>query len=75
MALGLNSFSIDTPQYLSGLTVLSGFFFEISLSDFQRIVPLMQEQIPNMNRFVYLVGSTRFAIFTDNEQVLYFNFH
>jgi hypothetical protein len=28
-----------------------------------------------MNRFVYLVGSTRLAIFTDNEQTLYFNFH
>ncbi|MDR0369648.1 MAG: hypothetical protein LBH96_03960 [Candidatus Peribacteria bacterium] len=34
----------------------------------------MEENIPNMNRFVYLAGSTRFAIFTDNEQVLYFNF-
>ena len=34
----------------------------------------MQEHIPNMNRFVYLVGSTRLAIFTDAQQVIYFNF-
>lgn len=34
----------------------------------------MQDNIPDMNRFVYLVGSTRLAIFTTNEQVIYFNF-
>jgi hypothetical protein len=75
MSLGRESFVIDTPQYLTGVTSLSGFFFEISLNDFQHIIPLMQEHVPNMNRFVYLVGSTRLAIFTDNEQTLYFNFH
>jgi hypothetical protein len=74
MNLGSESFIVDTPQYLTGTPNLSGFFHQINLNDFTNILPLIQENIPNMNRFVYLAGSTRFAIFTDNEQVLYLNF-
>lgn len=74
MNLGMESFTIDTPQYLTGTATLSGFFHQISLKDFSNIVPIIQENITNMNRFVYLAGSTRLAIFTNNEQVLYFNF-
>ena len=74
MRLGEGSFIVETPQYLTGTTSLSGFFFEISLSDFLHIIPLMQERIPNMHRLVYLVGSRRLAIFVDDGKVLYFNF-
>ena len=74
MTLGHDSFIVDTPQYLTGISTLSGFFYQVRLIDFIHIIPLIQEHVPNMNRFVYLAGSTRFAIFTDNGQTLYFNF-
>jgi hypothetical protein len=74
MQLGKESFVVDTPQYLTGITTLSGFFFEISIRNFTHLIAVMQQEIPNMNRFVYLAGSSRLAIFTDKEQTLYFNF-
>lgn len=64
---------IDTPQYLSGLQTLSGFFFEIPVSTFQKAIPLLQEKFPTMSRFVYLAGSSRVAIFTSQEQTFYLN--
>ncbi len=64
---------VDTPQYLSGITTLSGFFFEIPVSTFVKAIPLIQEQFPSMARFVYLAGSSRVAVFTDQEQVFYLN--
>jgi hypothetical protein len=72
--LGKESFVIDTPQYLTGTTSLSGFFFDISIKNFTNLIAIMQTELPTMNRFVYLAGSTRLAIFTENEQVIYFNF-
>jgi hypothetical protein len=73
MLLGSESFVVDTPKYLTGTTALSGFFFEISITDFMYLIETMQQEIPNMNRFVYLAGSKRLAIFTDDEQTIYFN--
>lgn len=66
--------TIETPMYLSGTSSLSGFFFEINLSDMVQILKLAHETFPDMKRFVYLAWSTRFAIFTSDEKVLYFNF-
>jgi hypothetical protein len=74
MQLGRDSFIVETPQYLTGTTSLNGFFFEISINNFTNLITVMQQEIPNMTRFVYLAGSSRLAIFTDNEQTLYFNF-
>lgn len=71
MALWNDVFAIDTPQYLSGIQTLSWFFFEIPLATFKKAIPLVQESFPNMVRFVYLAGSPRVAIFTEDEQVLY----
>ncbi|MDR2415991.1 MAG: hypothetical protein LBD75_05300 [Candidatus Peribacteria bacterium] len=73
MQLGTESFVVDTPQYLTGTTSLSGFFFEISVSDMVSLISLMQKEIPDMNRFVYLVGSKRFALFTQAGQTVYVN--
>lgn len=68
-------FTIETPMYLSWTTSLDGFFFELSLSNFMTIIPLAKEAFPNMKRFVYLAWSTRIAIFTADDKVLYFNFN
>ena len=73
MNLWRESFIIDTPQYLTGTTNLSGLFFEINVDTFTKIVPMIQEEIPNITRFVYLAGSSRIAIFNDNDQVIFFN--
>ncbi|MDR3168787.1 MAG: hypothetical protein LBU27_03360 [Candidatus Peribacteria bacterium] len=69
--LGAETFVVDTPQYLTGTTSLSGLFYEIPLETFLKIVPLIHEEIPNIVRFVYLAGSPRLALFTDNGQTLY----
>jgi len=74
MTLGHDSFIVETPQYLTGVSTLSGFFYQVRLADFVKIIPMIQEHVPNMSRLVYLAGSTRFAIFTDNGQTLYVNF-
>lgn len=67
--------TIETPQYLTGTNSLDGFFFEISLPEFLQIAKLAKKEFWNdMLRFVYLAGSTRFAIFTSDQKVLYFNF-
>ena len=61
-------------MYLSGTNSLSGFFFDVSLSDMVQILYLAHETFPDMKRFVYLAGSTRFAVFTSDDKTLYFNF-
>ena len=67
--------TIETPQYLSWTTSLEWFFFEISLEKMIQIAKLAKEEFwNNMLRFVYLTWSTRFAIFTSDYKVLYFNF-
>lgn len=68
-------FTIETPQYLTWTNSLDWFFFEISLAEFLQIASLAKEEFwNNMLRFVYLAWSTRFAIFTSDLKVLYFNF-
>ena len=67
-------FVIETPQYLSWTNNLDWFFFELSLNNLMEIVSLAQNDFPDMKRFVYLVWSTRIAIFTSDDKVLYFNF-
>ena len=66
--------TIETPMYLSGTNSLSGFFFDVSLSDMVQVLYLAHETFPDMKRFVYLAGSTRFAVFTSDDKTLYFNF-
>ena len=67
--------TIETPQYLSWTNNLEWLFFEISLPEMLQIAALAKEEFwNNMLRFVYLAGSTRFAIFTSDQKVLYFNF-
>lgn len=66
--------TIETPMYLSGTNSLSGFFFDVNLSDMIQILYLAHETFPDMKRFVYLAGSTRFAVFTSDDKTLYFNF-
>lgn len=66
--------TIETPMYLTGTNSLSGFFFDVSLPDMVQILYLAHETFPDMKRFVYLAGSTRFAIFTSDDKTLYFNF-
>ena len=68
-------FVVETPMYLSWTTNLDWFFFDLNLSDFMQITSLAKEEFWNtMKRFVYLAGSTRFAIFTTDDKTLYFNF-
>lgn len=68
-------FLIETPQYLTWSNDLNWFFFEISLEKIMNIISLAKEEFwNNMLRFVYLAGSTRFAIFTNDQKTLYFNF-
>ena len=67
--------TIETPQYLTWTTSLDWFFFDISLPEFIQIATLAKQEFwHNMLRFVYLAWSTRFAIFTSDYKVLYFNF-
>jgi hypothetical protein len=73
LLIGAETFVIDTPQYLTGTTSLSWFFYEIPLETFIKIVPLIHAEIPNIVRFVYLAGSPRLALFTDNGQTIYLN--
>ena len=68
-------FTVETPQYLTWTNNLDWFFFDINLSNMIKITSLAKEEFwSNMTRFVYLVWSTRFAIFTTDEKTLYFNF-
>ena len=67
-------FTIETPMYLSWIDSLNGFFFDVNLQNMMEILYLAHETFPDMKRFVYLAGSTRFAIFTSNDKTLYFNF-
>ena len=68
-------FTIESPQYLTWTNNLDWFFFEVSLSKMLQIASLAKEEFwNNMTRFVYLAGSTRFAIFTSDQKTLYFNF-
>ena len=68
-------FLIETPQYITWTTSLDWFFFEVSLAKMLEIVSLAKEEFwHNMLRFVYLAWSTRFAIFTNDQKTLYFNF-
>ena len=67
--------TIETPQYLTWTNNLDWLFFEISLPEMLQIAALAKEEFwNNILRFVYLAGSTRFAIFTSDRKVLYFNF-
>lgn len=67
--------TIETPQYLSWTNSLDWLFFEIRLAEMLQIAALAKEEFwNNMLRFVYLAGSTRFAIFTSDQKTLYFNF-
>ena len=67
--------TIETPQYLTWTHNLEWLFFEISLPEMLQIAALAKEEFwNNILRFVYLAGSTRFAIFTSDRKVLYFNF-
>lgn len=65
--LGQSAFVVDTPQYLSGTNSMSGFFYEVSYERYQKAIPLIKENFPDMKRFVYLVGSKNFMIFTDRK--------
>ena len=68
-------FLIETPQYLTWSNNLDWFFFEVSLTEFMQIISLAKNEFwNNMVRFVYLAWSRRFAIFTNDEKTLYFNF-
>ena len=68
-------FTIETPQYLNWINNLNWFFFEVGLEKIMKIISLAKEEFwTNMIRFVYLAWSTRFAIFTNDEKTLYFNF-
>ena len=68
-------FTIQTPKYLSWTDSLDWFFFDINLAKFLQIVSLIQEEFwTRMSRCVYLVWSTRFAVFTNDQKTLYFNF-
>ena len=68
-------FTIETPAYVTWSNSLSWFFFEMSLDKVVKIASLAKEEFwNNMVRFVYLVWSTRFAIFTSDDKTLYFNF-
>jgi hypothetical protein len=68
-------FLIETPQYLTWSNSLDWFFFEVNLTEFMQIISLAKNEFwNNMRRLVYLAWSRRFAIFTDDEKTLYFNF-
>lgn len=71
-ALGMWKFVVDTPQYASWAKSLSWFFFEIPFSVFQQVIPMLQEQFPDMTRFVYLAGSPRCIVFLW-DQAFYLN--
>lgn len=74
MTLWKESFILYTPQYLSGTTDLSWFFFQISFQDLKEIIEYIQKEIPNFTQLMYFVWSTRFVIFTDTKQEIYFDF-
>ena len=63
--LGKDAFVIDTPSYLSWVTSLSWFFYEIDYAWYANNIPLIREVFPNMTRFVYLAGSSNFMVFED----------
>ena len=68
-------FMIESPQYLTWTSDLNWFFFEVSLPKMLKIISLAKNEFWNsMVRFVYLAWSSRFAIFTNDDKTLYFNF-
>lgn len=68
-SLGNDWFLVDTPQYLSGTSSLSGFFYEVDYWWYREYLPLIQKTFPEMNRFVYLAGSPNFIIFENNKRI------
>lgn len=71
-SLGKTGFTVETPQYLSGITTLSGFFYEVGYQRYKTNLPLLQQTFPNMSRFVYLAGSPNFVIF-ENKKMIFFH--
>lgn len=71
-SLAKSGFIVDTPQYLSGTTSLSGFFYEVDYYRYQSYLPAIQEALPEMTRFVYLAGSPSFVIFVDGKMVFFY---
>lgn len=68
-------FMIESPQYLTWTSDLNWYFFEVSLPKMLKIISLAKNEFWNsMVRFVYLAWSSRFAIFTNDDKTLYFNF-
>lgn len=68
-SLAQTGFVIDTPQYLTGTTSLSGFFYEVPYAWYTEHLPKIQEAFPEMTRFVYLAGSPNFLIFEKQKSI------
>lgn len=49
---------------------MSGFFYDVDYDWYQKAIPLLQENFPEMSRFVYLVGSKNFIIF-EKQKIIY----
>lgn len=69
--LGLESFLVDTPFYASEVYSLQGFFYAVSPERYFRYIPLIQAQFPQMERFVYLVGSDNFVVFEGGQMIFF----
>jgi len=65
-----SAFVIDTPWYLSWVTSLSWFFYEVDFEWYSENIPLIRESFPDLDRFVYLVWSSNFLVF-ENWKMIY----
>ena len=65
-----SAFVIDTPWYLSWVTSLSWFFYEVDYNWYEENIPLIKEAFPEMDRFVYLAWSQNFMVF-ENWKMIY----
>lgn len=74
MQLGNQTFILETPQYLSWVDSLNGFFHEISVDKMLTVINFVQEEISDFSSLVYFAWSTRFVVNTTNGQEIYFDF-
>lgn len=68
-----NIFTVEIPQYSSGLDNLYWLFFEINSYKFIQDMHIIQEWFPNAKRIVYLPWASRTLVFMSDTKRLYLN--
>ncbi|HKL43672.1 MAG TPA: hypothetical protein VJ892_00135 [Candidatus Absconditabacterales bacterium] len=71
--IGNGIFSVEIPQYTTGIDNLHGMFFEIPQDKFIFDMETIAQGFPGYKRLVYLPGSSMTVVFVSNNKRVYLN--